>query len=227
MIVIAPVLGVIVLSYLLIPLFLKAQIRIKRNKYEFAFQEEPKENKTRGLKALIFPLFMGINISMVLARNSIVINLLAIDPDGVATSANLFLFLLPFGLGISMALFTPAWTILDSGIAYVNKNFRNNHDVEARRAGGWYMAILKGYAGISITYSYILFMIADTIEMFKYSAGAWEFILYFFGPIMFLFALYPSIILVNITQKHRMNFIKKIAQKSGITQKLKLIIELE
>ncbi|MFX1594051.1 MAG: hypothetical protein ACFFCL_15280, partial [Promethearchaeota archaeon] len=176
-----------------------------------------------------FPVLFAMNLGIILMNNQI-IQELVLKPAYITGSLNAqfltFAGLLPIVIGIGLGLFSPVWFLLDAGIVYSNrlKVKGTSKPTEVRSVGGWYLSLLKGYAGISMIISFYTFLsmiiqslITSSDELFRWIliAGLWP-VLPFLLAIMVLI----GVILLDKTFNHRKRFILKWAKKLGINSPL-------
>ena len=129
--------------------------------------------------------------------------------------------MIPLAMFISMALFSPIWSLFDSGIVYTNQEKVKNkkEPFEVRSVGSWYMYLMKGYAGVAVIFSYYSFFIA------MLEAGVFmfvEIILIPLMPIILTIAALPAIIILDLTTEHRTRYILKCAKKFGIIKNIEV-----
>ena len=232
------IIGGFFMGYLLTPLFLFFHKKIIGKKLFYTIQEIPKSNKFKRNLQAFFPALMTINFGMIFVFSPAVQrNILSNDVFNVVEESNLIplitlLILICITIGVSMALFSPAWFLLDAGISYSNQEKVADKElpIEYQNVGRWYFYFLKGYAGIGVIASYYL-MIANFIEeVLLYSMDALRTLIenmIFFLPLVFYLTIsaIPSIILLNITKENRINYVRNWAKKFGITKKIVVIFQ--
>ena len=62
-------------------------------------------------------------------------------------------------IAVSMTLFSALWLLLETGLVYNTKNeqYSGSEPVETRSVGGWFMSILRGYAGVGAIFGFYTF----------------------------------------------------------------------
>ncbi|MFX0062323.1 MAG: hypothetical protein ACFFC7_09070 [Candidatus Hermodarchaeota archaeon] len=145
-----------------------------------------------------------------------------------------FIALLMFTFGIAMMLFSSVWFLLDTGNVYSNKEKVENENldqpIEGRAGGGWYLGLLKGYAGIGVIFSYyqlvFLFFLEGSSEGLVLSPIMIVNILIWF-PLMLIIAIaaIPALILLDLIKEHRINYIRNWANRLGITENVEIIMQ--
>jgi len=228
MITIASIIGALIFGYILGPLFLLAHKKIIGRKMIYGIQErpEPKIFKKYFLMSL-FPSLMAINFALIYCFDPSIQRIVVLNPQDKMAAMFTFIGLLAIMTGIAFGAFSPVWFLLDSGIVYTNKEKVKDtaHPIEVRSVGGWYIYLLKGYAGISVILSFYTFFISiyAIIGPSNLFVGMNIMFLIFF-PIMPLFVAIltiPALVLLDITRSNRKKFILKFASKLGIKEPLK------
>jgi len=163
---------------------------------------------------------MAINFAMIFTFHPWVQDLVIIDKNDPRMILLTFVMLIPLMMGISMALFSGVWFLLDSGIVYTNRRrvLEKKYPVEVRSVGGWYLYLLKGYAGISVILTFYTF--TSNIFNILGSGGEihWSTIVSLVPfPIFLSILALPAVIILDMTTKHREKYILRIAKKMGIT----------
>ena len=82
--------------------------------------------------------------------------------------------------------------------------------VEVRSVGRWYISFLKGYAGIGVIFSFYTFALKNYTHL-----GMGIILLLVFPFLITCYAL-PNMLILDITRKHRREFILKRANNLGI-----------
>lgn len=217
----AGIVGILFIGYLLAPIFLFAYKYTVGIRMTFGIQERPESKNLKIPFKALYPALMALHIALIFSTNQSIQDLL-LNASYVSNSNNQAFIpmatagaLIPLTFGIAMGIFSPIWFLLESGIVFTNKNkVRGMRDpVEVRSVGGWYHYLLKGYAGISVIVSYILF-IANVVEEGQYNHGV---ILMVLLPVLMILMAIPGFILLDMTDKHRRKFMRKIAKRLGIS----------
>lgn len=223
---IAGIIGAVFIGYVFGPLFLFAHRYTIGIRMEFGVQKRPEPEKLKIYFKALFPALMALNFALMFAFSSTVTDIV-LNMEWVHKSPTnkqqipliVMATLLPLMFGIAMGLFSPVWFLLDAGIVFTNKQkVRKIRDpIEVRSVGGWYHYILKGYAGIAVIFSFILFA-SDMIQYYKtFNPGI---LLIAFLPILLVIMAIPAFIILDITVEHRQKFMLKFAERLGITKPL-------
>ena len=214
-------------GFLLTPLFLIVHKKIIGRKMIYGIQERPEPEKFKGTFKAFFPALMGLNFALLFVFNPTVIDFLSItaDPGFAWIIVSLFMILV-VTFGLAMILFSPAWFLLDAGIVYTNKEKVKNttKPIEMKSVGGWYMAFMKGYAGISVIISFYSFVVELlnqlTPEQFHFSIPMFLLLL----PILLSLWAVPAVLLFELTREKRRKLVWKWANKLDITKDLNMEI---
>lgn len=227
--IVAIIIGAIIGGYLLGPLFLIAQKKTIGRGMIYGIQDKKKSEVFKGVfyKAL-FPALLAVNLTLMIS-SSPAVQALSISSIGSEILINQMLTisaLLPLLSGIALGIFSPIWFLEDAGIVYTNKEKVKDKSTptELRSVGGWYMYLIKGYAGISVFINFYLFFVDLAAIMGE--GGPMMFMFFIFWPIMpLLIALMMGIgiVALDITFEKRREFMRKVAKKMGISEPLKSI----
>ncbi|MBD3342097.1 MAG: hypothetical protein GF353_23555 [Candidatus Lokiarchaeota archaeon] len=218
LIVITSIIGGFFGGYVFGPLFLLVHMKIIGRKMSYGIQLREEPERFKGTFKAIFPSLMAINFSFIFASDPNIVSLIVFSDIQNYAPLMAFMFIMTITIGVSMAVFSPIWFLLDAGIVYTNKNkVEDRRDpIEVRSVGGWFHYSLKGYAGISVIITYILFL----LSIFEYFGKDlhWSTPLGLIPfPIILNFLALPSIFILEITVKHRKKYILVFAKKLGIT----------
>jgi hypothetical protein len=221
---IGSLIGALAFGYLLGPLFLYIHKNTIGRKMEYALTnvDDPTPEKFKGALKSLFPALLALNIAIIIGTNDSV-KLLLMDPTKYNDPIYL-LFMVLFFLGligfIGIGLFSPVWMLLDSGIVYSNENQLKKKQIpmEARSVGGWFLYLMKGYAGVSVILTFYE-LISELIGAGQVNDIAG---LIFFPliPLIIVLLMLPAMIVLDATQEHRTKFILKYAKKFGITHQV-------
>ncbi len=115
----------ILFGYLLAPLFLFIHKRVIGPKMTYGIHrlQDPNPEKFKGLLKGFFPALMALNFAIMFSSYPAVSNLLfsSNTPSGDPVYTILgVVIVLSLTSGIALALFSPVWFLLDSGIIYSN-----------------------------------------------------------------------------------------------------------
>ena len=222
--VIGSMIGVLI-GYLLAPMLLNIHKKFLGKGMIYGVQEIPPSEKAAPIMKGLFPALFAVNVALMLAINPAMQIILAEGyMSQVGSSVNWSVVVLFFSFIItstlSMILFTAVWYLMDAGIVYTNKEKakQKNQPVEIRSVGGWFLAFLKGYAGIGVLiafYSFFMDLIAKT-EATGHTMHISMII--FLVPLPLLITLWfiPSLILYDKTKENRKKFVLKWVEKQGI-----------
>ena len=122
--------------------------------------------KTMKFRTWLFPILMAVNLSLVMQTPEVldlIIDLGISFSEGdtsVLYSMTCFVVPLLFTTGIGTLFFSSSWAVAAAKIYYSKTTDPSDllHEKEIRTVGGWYLTILKGYAGIGILISYYTFI---------------------------------------------------------------------
>lgn len=224
MISVASIIGGVLVGYILGPFYLIVHKRVVGRKMIYGIQDKPKPDKFKKVFLMaIFPALMAVNLALMFAFDPGVQKMAIVDPSGEESEMVTFAALLALMTGISMGIFSPVWFLLDAGIVFTNKEKvkYTAHPTEVRSVGGWYIYLLKGYAGISVILSYYTFFMylwqrrglrTDVEGMNIMFLITWPIM-----PILIAIFIIPAFIVLDITREHRKKYILKWAEKFGIT----------
>ncbi len=173
--VIAGVMGVllILLTPSLAGLYLWLHRVITAGAYEYHQEDVSSEERTSTFRQMLLPGFVSLGLSFTLvnisdfAASIFVIESFDSLPEGVReplqASMPLFFVLLLIAAVITF-LFAPAWLLEDRGIICSRKGDGRTAYIEG--VGNWYLALLKGFAGISTILAYF-FISTDMINWYQ------------------------------------------------------------
>jgi len=225
---IGAIIGGFLFGYILSPLFLFIHKKTIGLTMDYGIQENLKSQKFKSMYKGIFPALLAINLSLMFAldnniANEVVYNIGDISNMPSTVYIIAFLIILSITIIIAMGLFSPVWFLNDAGIVYSNQEKVRKKQLEqpiiGRTVGGWYMHLMKGYAGIAVIFSYY-----QLISIFLNEMSGPMIIpnIILFLPMMFLISIaaIPAFILLDLTKEHRNRYIRKWAEKFGITKKV-------
>ena len=139
------------------------------------------------------------------------------------------LFLLIFTIALSMLIFSPGWFLIDAGIVYSTEEQVRGTDrpVEGRTVGGVFNDYLKGYSGFSIAFSYlqILAVYYGGLMSGGERIDIVDLIGWFGLPVYVILTVVPTFILLDLTRDHRIQYVRRVAAKIGITRVVKISFE--
>ena len=218
----------ILFGYILGPFFLLVHKKIIGRKMLYGIQEKSEPEQFKEYFKAFFPSLMAINFALLFSIEDFVMNIMILNRDEGFPPLIAFVGLLPLMIGISFALFSPVWFLLDAGIVYTNKEKVKNkrYPIEVRSVGGWYMYLLKGYAGIAVIIAYYVFIIT-VIEAYGAKLHPSTPISLIPFPILLSLMLLIVIIALELTVDHRKRFILKFADKLGINTPLEEPLDIK
>ena len=225
---IMPLIG-IALSYILTPVFLMIHKKLVGRNLEYGIQDIETPEDRFPLSRSVFPALMAINFSLTLALiepfQFFVISRDTLE-SGEFSGIILDTFLLAnmFTILVAFLLFIPVWFILDADIVYsnINKSKQTGEPVEAKTVGGWYLILLKGYAGIGVIFAYTSFLIEIISLTLQEGPGLFNFIILLLNfvpfPVLIALASMPCLIFLDMTKPQRNKYTRKWANKLGIVK---------
>ena len=116
---------------------------------------------------------------------------------------------------MSTAMFSPAYFLLDGGVVYSTEDRArgSGRPGEVRAVGGWFNDYLRGYAGLSVVFSYLLFV-------FRYvTTFGMEliFMLFWVGlPFFVAVSTIPTFIYLDKVRGRTTAYVRGFAEKRGI-----------
>jgi len=216
-------------GYLLSPLFLIIHKKIIGKKSEYSIQDIPVPEKSPSFN-MFFPSLMAINLAMMGAFSPTIQDMLILstysreDLKILVTFAILMIITLP----IAIALFSSAFFLFENGFVVSNeqKVHGKGEPIEVNAVGRYYLNLLKGYAGIGVILSYIVFV----IEMLDiYPPGDLgivpAIIILPLFPFLLMALSLPAIIISGALRNYRKKFLLKFAHKIGISKKSQLSLK--
>ncbi len=212
------------IGFALAPLYLWVYKKYIGRNHMFAMQSPDAMEHSHGISKGFFPAIMATNFSLLLVYEPSIMELLVsqglfipAEPASIALPFFLFCSLLVLP---SFALFSAAWTIDEAGFLSMNRY----GSFELQAVGKWFLAFLKGYAGISALIA--LYQFAFT--MFEYAMlgiGHWSIVFFpAFLPLLSTVWVIPAVILVGVTVGKRKSYILGYAKRIGIRTEFELNI---
>ena len=198
--------------------------------YGIEEHKQPKEFKGAFLKS-VFPALMAFNIAILLSDETVIHNFIFTSSfqSEVAPAILQILtitILLPLVSAIGIAVFSATFFLIDSGIEYSNKEQKKvidgSYPIEVRSIGTYYLYFLKGYAGISVIIS-IVQLLSEYLTSID-DVGSIIYITNFFAwpfmPLVIALFMVPAVIIQDATYNGRNKFVRKWAEKFGISGRL-------
>jgi hypothetical protein len=213
------IIGALIGGYLLSPVFLFIH-KLLNPKMVYFVEESVDTGKFDQIFQGFYPALLAFNL------NSMIIQ---VYPSAVKSILDprfqdapfmiLYSFgsivLLMFTIGVSMIVFSPAFFLNDGCILYSSEELveETGRPIETRTVGGWFYGYFKGYAGLSVAFSYflIIFNYISNVRM------EYVFILFWFGlPFFITVSVIPCFTFLDRIREHRMKYIQRIAVLMGI-----------
>lgn len=172
----------------------------------------------------------SIIISAFLSVKNLIQSLEAVESyPYLYTYIPIFIILLVFMPFLSMAVFSPVWFLNDAGIVYsmVERVRETEQPVEGRTVGGWFRDYLKGYAGISVLFSYypIIYVYHNVVGAVDLLALFVSFSAFVMRPFFTALAMIPAFILMDVMHDHRVQHIRRVAANLGISKEVEFLLE--
>jgi len=209
------------IGFILAPLFLWIYKKYMGRNHLFAIQDQDTMEKSHGMLMGFFPALMAMNFTLFLIFDQTIMAMPLFQDYYLQWNNIIFLF---FVLGAflqapAFALFSAAWIIDESGIVLVSKY----GTAELQATGKWFLALLKGYAGIGVVialYQFTFEFLGTYGSQVHWSAVLFLFIL----PLIVTLWVIPAIIVVGATEGRRRSYILKFAERFGIRTEFELNI---
>ncbi|MFW9851282.1 MAG: hypothetical protein ACFFF4_19305 [Candidatus Thorarchaeota archaeon] len=176
---------------------------------------------SHGMFMGFFPALMATNFTLSLIFNPEIMAFPFFQDYYLNWSSIIFLFFVIGALlqAPSFALFSAAWIIDESGIVLMSKH----GSLELQAVGKWYLALLKGYAGIGVVvalYQFIYEFLGTYGSQVHWSALLFLLIL----PVIVTLWVIPAIMVVGATHGRRRSFIQGFARRFGIKTQFEISI---
>ncbi|MEE9378235.1 MAG: hypothetical protein V3V33_09380 [Candidatus Lokiarchaeia archaeon] len=215
------------IGYVLAPLFLFVYKKLIGRKLLYGIQDRPNPEKFSGTLKGFFPALMAANFSLSLIFSPTIMDFPLFSGFYTEWQGIILLFFILGGItiGVAIILFSAVWTIMDAGIVSTNKEkVENKRDpVELRSVGGWYLAFLKGYAGISVLIGLYTFLI-NLIDTYGNEVHFSVIIFFAILPLIIAIWIIPAIIIFDKTYENRKKYVLKFSKKIGIKQEIHMKI---
>ncbi len=230
---ISSTIGAIIGGYALAPIFLLFHKAIYRKAIYGIQETNPAKIFKRTLQGY-YPGLLAFNISSIILllapkiRNQLLT--LGMLEEAPLVYQYIFenLFLLMFTIVLSMLIFSPGWFLIDAGIVYSTEEQVRGTDrpVEGRTVGGVFNDYLKGYSGFSIAFSYLQILVVSYGDLINVERVDFAQLIGFFGiPVYVILTVIPTFILLDLTRDHRIQYVRRVATKIGITRVVKISFE--
>ncbi|MFX1368868.1 MAG: hypothetical protein ACFFAY_09740 [Promethearchaeota archaeon] len=156
---------------------------------------EPEAGYEGSIRWLIVPAFASLGLTSAIVSNSSLRDLLFVTEsfDDLAPSAMAIAEIMPLFFMLLLAasfvglLFAPAWLMEDAGVIYERDTSGKRLTPDVQGVGRYYLAMLKGFAGLSTIVTYILVSM-QTLWWFQTLPGTIEVpLLFFVLPVVVVF----------------------------------------
>jgi hypothetical protein len=208
-------------GFVLAPFFLWIYKKYMGRNHLFAIQNPDSMEKSHGMLMGFFPALMSTNFTLSIIFNPAIMDLPLFQDYYLQWNSIIFLFFV-FGAVLqfpAFALFSAAWIIDESGIVLMSKY----GSLELQATGKWYLALLKGYAGIGVIIALYQFTF-DFLNTYG-SQVHWSAILFLFIlPLIVTLWVIPAIIVVSATEGKRRSYILGFAERFGFRTEFELNI---
>jgi len=230
---ISSTIGAIIGGYALTPIFLLFHKTIYR-KAIYGIQETNPAKIFKHTLQGYYPGLLAFNISSIILllvpkfRNQLLT--LGMLEEAPLVYQYIFenLFLLMFTIALSMFIFSPGWFLIDAGIVYSTEEQVRGTDrpVECRTVGGMFNDYFKGYSGFSIAFSYLQILVVYYGGLMSVERVDIVQLIGFFGiPVYVILTVIPTFILLDLTRDQRIQYVRRLAAKIGITRVVKIAFE--
>ena len=225
--------GAIIGGYALAPIFLLFHKTIYRKAIYGIQETNPAKIFKRTLQGY-YPGLLAFNISSIILFLAPMIRNQLLTPGMLEEAPLVYqyifenLFLLMFTIALSMLIFSPGWFLIDAGIVYSTEEQVRGTDrpVEGRTVGGVFNDYLKGYSGFSIAFSYLQILIVSYSDIINVERVDIAQLIGFFGiPVYVILTVIPTFVLLDLTRDHRIQYVRRVAAKIGITRIVKISFE--
>ncbi len=160
----ASTLGAIVGGYLLTPIYLWLhQMLFRENVY--SIQKVQRPEIFQGMFQGFYPALLAFNLNSMIVEIwpgllDFLLSPELLEAPFMYQYSFVIVLLSVFTIAVSMAVFSPAYFLLDGGVLYSTdmRAKRSGRPKEIRTVGGWFNDYLKGYAGLSVAFSYLIFV---------------------------------------------------------------------
>ena len=230
---ISSIIGAIIGGYALAPIFLLFHKTIYRKAIYGIQETNPAKIFKRTLQGY-YPGLLAFNISSIILFLSPMIRNRLLTPGMLEEAPLVYqyifenLFLLMFTIALGMLIFSPGWFLIDAGIVYSTEEQVRGTDrpVEGRTVGGVFNDYLKGYSGFSIAFSYLQILVVSYGDIINVERVDFAQLIGFFGiPVYVILTVIPTFILLDLTRNHRIQYVRRVAAKIGITRVVKISFE--
>ncbi|MHA2426064.1 MAG: hypothetical protein ACXAEF_14835 [Candidatus Thorarchaeota archaeon] len=202
----------------LAPVFLGVYKKFYGKKHLFAIQDPETIKLSHGISTGFFPALMATNFAMIVVLDSNLMEMLLGQEYSIEFIVFPFFLLCALLQAPAFALFTAAWIIDESGIVTMSKYGAT----ELQATGKWFLAFLKGYAGISVIISLYQLVFAFIEIGAHFSVPMFLFIF----PLLGMALVIPATMLVAATVGRRRRYILGYAERFGIRTEFELSVRI-
>ena len=230
---VSSLIGLIFGGYIIAPLILYIHKKIYGSKKFYGILQIKNKQNLRILPKGFFPVLMSINLASLLLTPTFIELILSAEivfraeeisklPMLTQILAESVALMITFGL--TTTFFSSVWFLRDAGIIYSTKKKIENSEefVEVKSIGDWFNTFLKSYAGIGALITYVI-VVYNFISNFLTDKGAITnilnvpiLILWIGMPFYLAISLIPTLIINDLLEIKRVNYIKRIAEKLDI-----------
>ncbi len=217
-------LGALAGGYLLSPVYLWIHRVVFRGS-EYVVREVSEPDGFPGMFNGFYPALLAFNLNSLIMEMWPGLLEKLLSPELLAAP---FIVRYSFGsvvlmawtIGLSMIVFSPAYFLMDGGVIYSTevRARRTGKPREVRAVGGWFNDYLRGYAGLSVVFSYFLFVFryVSMVEM------ELIFVLFWVGlPFFVTVSTIPAFIYLDKRKEARVRYIRGIAERRGVSSEAK------
>ncbi|MHA1928272.1 MAG: hypothetical protein ACTSV2_06805 [Candidatus Thorarchaeota archaeon] len=203
--------------------------------YDYYFQERDKDREhSRHFGKLIIPALTTLGLAFTLTNMVGLMDVLFITENfdtlppeiggPLSTSMPMFFSVLLFATVISI-IFAASWLLEDLGIICVRRNAGTGMTVDIEGIGNWYIALLKGFAGISAMLAYFfifaqMFTWFGTLPTATIDVPAWYYLLLvlmiILSPLMAFAPVSISYLFYNMTEEKNHDVLNQMLIEKGL-----------
>jgi hypothetical protein len=226
-------LGALVGGYLVAPAYLTLHRALYR-KVIYGIQEEPPPRDFKETLRGWYPTLLAFHINSILLLSITNLSSRILTENAMGLPGSDFvvyiagsMVLMTFTLAIGFMVFSPAWSLIDAGIVYSTKIHvqGTGRPVEGRAVGGWFHDYLRGYAGFGVALSYALILVehfGERLASQGLSASLLDMVWMFGLPLFISLLAIPSLIILDLTRKHRIKYVRRAAARMGIRDEVQI-----
>lgn len=220
----------VLFGYIMGPLYLllhKVTIG-RRMTYGFSSPATSEDATFRQLGRGFFPGLVAISFATMLIPylSNLVLYDYVVNWGSAEVVFFTFIVSLIFTTALAAIIFAGVWSLNDARLVYSNqaKVLEAGGIIEIRSVGGWFQQLLKGYAGISVIFTYLVIItefwnsmqgVSDPLSLILLGAIMVPI------PVYAALAVLPTIVVLDLLKNHRTSFMFNMAKKLGITEEIK------